>query len=292
MSTVINDTRVEFFFVGVGKCGTSWIFEIARKKGLFSVPKIKEPYLIDQPANRQAKLTRSLYQSDQRMADFSNLYYWDPDNAEKIFAYNPDAKIIITMRKPSDRIKSHFKFAKRNGDFTKLSLAQYLDSGDPVQLIARSDYRPLIERYTAMFGTENVLVLALEQLKSAPQDYLNRLTDFCGTERIILQPQDKAPVLQQARARSPLMAKFAKQSAITLRKMGLLSILGTLKDSQIVRKFLYSERGVESPDQDYAMGNAADEVSRLDQDYANLLRELNYCLAESPSQAPAEGLAQ
>ena len=43
--------RVKFFFVGVGKCGTSWIFEIARKKALMSVPKIKEPYIIDEPVS-------------------------------------------------------------------------------------------------------------------------------------------------------------------------------------------------------------------------------------------------
>lgn len=291
MKIAAKDIRVQFFFVGVGKCGTSWIFEIARKKNLFSVPKIKEPYLIDQPAHRQAKLTRSLYQRFERMADFSNLYYWDPDNAQKIFAYNPHAKIIITVRKPSERIKSHFKFVKRNGDFTKLSLAQYLDDGDPVELVARSDYRPLIQRYTSVFGSENVLVLALEQLKSSPQDYLNRLTDFCGSQRMTLHPQDKTPVLKQARARSPLAAKLAKQIAIALRKLGLLSFLGTLKDSPVVRKFLYSERGLPATMDDDGFGNAEDKIARLDQDYVGLLSELDYQTTKKTFQ-PNQGATQ
>jgi hypothetical protein len=290
MSTVAKNTRIEFFFVGVGKCGTSWIFEVARKKHLFSVPKIKEPYLIDQPESRQARLTQSLYSSFDRMADFSNLYYWDPDNAKKIFAYNPNAKIIVTIRKPSDRIVSHFKFAKRNGDFSALSLAQYLDSGDPVQLIARSDYRPLIERYTSVFGDQNVLVLALEHLKCDPQDYLNRLTEFSQSAPILMDAQDKAPVLKQARARSPLAAKLAKQTAVTLRKLGMLSLLGSLKDSRLVRNFLYSERGVQTDQEDYSFGQSAQKIACLDDDYIQLLRELNYTIPAHDQNDPKESL--
>ena len=283
MITVAEKTKVEFFFVGVGKCGTSWIFEIARRKNLFSVPKIKEPYLIDQPASRQTKLTKSLYKSFERMADFSNLYYWDPDNSNKIHSYNPDAKIIITIRQPSRRIASNFKFVKRNGECANQSLSQYLDSGDPIDLVARSRYRPMIDRYKSVFGKDQVLILALEHLKADPQDYLNRLTDFCGTERIILSEDDKAPVLQQANARSPLAAKFAKQTAVTLRKLGLLSLLGTLKDSKLVRKFLYSEQRVKSSGQDDSFGQFEEEVARLDKDYIELLKELNYEIPEKAS---------
>ena len=288
MSTVAQKTKVEFFFVGVGKCGTSWIFEVARNKGLFSVPKIKEPYLIDQPPNRQEKLTKSLYRSFENMADFSNLYHWDPDNNIKIRSYNPDAKIIITVRKPSKRIVSHFKFAKRNGDFSKLSLAQYIDGGDTFDIVARSNYRPIIDRYKSAFGPDQVLVLALEHLKSDPQSYLDRLTDFCGAERIILSDEDKAPVLQQANARSPFAAKFAKKIAVTLRKLGLLSLLGTLKDSKLVRKFLYSKQPVKSTEEDYSFGESAEVISQLDQDYVELLKELDYAIPEKIS-TNAEG---
>ena len=283
MSTVAQTSKIEFFFVGVGKCGTSWIFEIARKKNLFSVPKIKEPYLIDQPPSRREKLTKSLYRSFERMADFSNLYYWDPDNSTKIFSYNPNAKIIFTVRKPSQRIVSNFKFMKRNGDFSNVSLPEYLDSGDPIDLVARSDYRHMIERYTSVFGADQVLVLALEHLKADPQNYLDRLTDFCGTAQIILSEEDKVPVLQQAHARSSVAAKLAKQTAITLRKFGLLSLLGILKDSKLVRKSLYSEQRVQPLGEDFGFGKSEDAVSLLDNDYIELLKDLNYTIPEKAS---------
>lgn len=277
--------KVAFFFVGVGKCGTSWIFEIARKKKLFSVPKIKEPYLVDQPASKQKKFVASLYKSFDRMADFSNLYYWDAENPQKIFDYNPDAKIIITIRKPSERIISHFRFVKRNGEYANLSLAQYLQQGDSYRLIDRSVYAPMIRRYEETFGRSNILTLPLELLKSSPQAYLDRLTEFCGGDSIELSPEDMQPVLKQSKARSPIMAKVAKTSANLLRNLGLLRILGMSKDSKFIRSILYQEsnEGPQVADRDF--GEFADQVAALDQQYEPLLKSYGLSLDQHSASA-------
>ena len=272
MSNVtISTEKVKFFFVGVGKCGTSWIFEIARKKALMSVPKIKEPYLIDESPEKREKMVRSLYGSYSQMADFSNVYYWDPDNAQKIFEYNPDALIIITVRKPSKRIVSNFEFLKRNGMHINMSLAEYLEK-DVDHLVARSDYPAMIQRYETVFGKDKVLILPLEQLKSEPQIYLNRLTEFCGIETAILEESDKAPVLKRAATRSPLVARTAKGIADMLRKMKLLKMLGTLKDSSLIRNLLYREAKEGTP-RDEEFGSLTDQVNQLDQDYLALLEK-------------------
>lgn len=281
-----DQKRVTFFFVGVGKCGTSWIFEIARTKGFFSVPKIKEPYLIDQPVDKQRKFVKSLYKSTDRMADFSNLYYWDEENPNKIFEYNKNARVIVTIRKPSDRIISHFKFLKRNGEFANLSLAQYLDSGDPIDLFKRSVYRPMIERYESVLGESNVLILPLELLKESPQAYLDRLTNFCGIESVVLDPEDMLPVLKQSKARFPIVAKIAKTSAMTLRKLGMLSVLGKLKDSKLIRSALYKEAQSSSTRlDDDSCGQFSEAISQLDADYARLLKDYGLSLDESTSRS-------
>ncbi len=269
----MDQMKVTFFFVGVGKCGTSWIFEIARKKSIFSVPKIKEPYLIDQPPGKQIKFVNSLYGSTDRMADFSNLYYWDDENPKKMFQYNENARAIITIRKPSARIISHFKFLNRNGEFANLSLSQYLDNGDPIELFKRSIYRPMIERYESVLGKSNVLVLPLELLEKSPQAYLDRLTSFCGLKSVVLNPEDLLPVLKQSRARSPIVAKMAKTSAKVLRKIGMLRVLGTLKDSRLLRRVLYREAEKGSSSQEaHGFGQFSQAVADLDTDYVRLLK--------------------
>lgn len=263
--------RVKFFFVGVGKCGTSWIFEIARKKALMSVPKIKEPYIIDEPPEKREKMVQSLYDSHTQMADFSNVYYWDPENAKKIFEYNPDALIIITVRKPSKRIVSHFEFLKRNGKYVGMSLAEYLKNGDSDSIVARSEYPEMIQRYETTFGKDKVLILPLEQLKSEPQTYIDRLTQFCGLPSLRLEEEDKAPVLKRATSRNPLLARTAKGVSVLFRKLKLLKILGKLKDSKFIQGILYSEsKGSVVRDDDF--GALTDRVAEMDKEYETLLR--------------------
>jgi len=262
--------KVQFFFVGVGKCGTSWIYEFLYRHKPIGVPSIKEPYLIDCPPEKRNALVERLYQgTDEKLADFSNVYYWDPENPQKIKEYNPEAKIIITTRRPSDRIVSHFGFMCRSGLVEQDQLARYIDEGDPYSIVKRSDYRPVIERYIEAFGRDNVLVLPLEQLNTNPQLYADRLTNFLSVSRILLTEDDKAPVLKAASARSPAIARVVKGTAVGMRYIGLLKLLGALKRNKLIRKALYKPA---KPLEDASFGQKAGCVELMDAAYPDLLK--------------------
>jgi hypothetical protein len=266
---VVNtEPKVEVFFVGVGKCGTSWLYEFIKRHDILSVPSLKEPYLIDEPPTRQAEIINKLYGRKTRMADFSNLYYWDPENAQKIHEYNPDARIIVTTRKPSNRIASHFGFLKRNGLLSDDSVAAYLNGPDPERIVDRSRYHDMIERYEAAFGAGRVLILPLEQLEQDPQSYANRFCDFISTTRVTLTEQDIKPVLRSARARNILVARLGKYAATTLRRFGLLSLLGHLKSSTLLRRILFKET-VQDVVLDF--GPLTRDIHTLDKEYEALL---------------------
>ena len=268
-----QNLKVKYFSVGVGKCGTSWLFELIQRHQLLSTPSIKEPYLMDCDEKKRDREVASLYESKHNMCDFSTLYYWDVDNAQKIYDYNPEAKIIITMRRPSDRIASHFQFLKRCGEYTGLSLAQYLERGDPVQVVRRSDYHEMIARYRNTFGEENVLLLPTEQLKSDPQKYVDRFTTFCGLPRHKLTEEDKKPVLERSTARSPLMAKSARQIGAVLRQVRFLKLLSFFKNSPLVKRFLFSSNATVEKDKDF--GSQASAIAEMDHAYAPLLESCN-----------------
>jgi hypothetical protein len=265
-----DDIKVKYFFVGVGKCGTSWLYEFLKRHDLVSVPSLKEPYLIDEKPERQTAIIEKLYSRYDGMADFSNTYYWDPDNAEKIKAYNPDARIVITTRLPSKRIISHFGFLRRNGIVNEETLAEYLGGDDPEAIVARSHYRDLVKRYVKSFGQDQVIVLPLEQLGNEPQLYANRLCDFLDVSRVDLDDIDVKPVLKKARARSMLLARSAKFLANCFRSLGLLSLLGRLKSSHLIRAILFTEV---VRDEKSDIGPQREEIDALDADYVKLLKE-------------------
>ena len=206
------------------------------------------------------------------MCDFSTLYYWDINNAEKIYNYNKFSKIIITIREPSKRIVSHFGFLQRNGLLTESTLAEYLKNGDTQEIIARSNYTDMINRYISVFGKKNVLLLPLEQLQNSPQLYVDRLLNFLDEPSFILSESDTKPVLKSARARSRLLAKLVKTLAGFLRKIGMLSLLGQLKSSKLIRSILF--KTVDNQKQAISFAHRTQEITKLDEDYKNLLAQI------------------
>lgn len=237
------DPVVDYFFVGVGKCGTTWLYEFVRRHGLATVPEIKEPYLLDQPPADQARLLRRLWRDRDRMCDFSNTYYWDPDNPVKIREHNPTARVIVTVRRPTDRARSHHRFLVRNGMTPHADFADYLRAGDDHDVVERCDYDRVLRRYRSIFPTTQILVLPLEQLSSDPQRYIDRLCSFLGSDRVVVSDQDRTPVLPRRTNRHRGLSQLAKASAVTLRRLGALRLLGRLKRSALLDRLLFRPTG-------------------------------------------------
>lgn len=104
----------EIFFIGPGKSGTSYIYNILDKEGYF-LGKIKESnyYLLD-PLN-----ALSLYRSEygtNHIIDFSNTYFYNPQIALKIKYEFPNSKIVFINRNPIERMTSHYTYMLSRGD--------------------------------------------------------------------------------------------------------------------------------------------------------------------------------
>ena len=104
------------FFVGPGKCGTSWLFEACRSHLSVNVGRIKEPgeFLRESP---DIEAYERLWQGPGVRCDFSNTYFFSDAAAEGIRRYNPAARICITVREPLSRLVSQYMFMRRNGRF-------------------------------------------------------------------------------------------------------------------------------------------------------------------------------
>ncbi len=275
---------IRFFFVGVGKCGTSWIHRYLSGRSEIATPTLKETYFIDAGPRRRRRILRRLYRGDDRpLADFSNVSYWDPDNPAKILAYNPDARIVVTVRRPSSRAVSHYRFLKRSGMIGEQPLGDYLAAGDPEHVVARSDYRPIIARYQRAFGADRVLVLPLELLAADPQAYADRLCAFLDIPRRPLTGIEREVVLPAQRSRSPIVTRAGRVVAALLRRLGFLGVIGRVKGSPAAQRLLF----VADVDHDDAASVAGrhPRLAELDADYPALLVE--HGLPVAPVDQPA-----
>lgn len=219
-------------------------------------------------ADERDRRLNAYFNQPTNNADFSNTYFFDRGNASVIKAYNPDAKIVITTRRPSARTKSHFRFLRRNGLDPNISLAAYLSEHDDVRILDRSDYADMIERYVSAFGKAQVLVQPMELLQSDAQAYIDRLTSFLGCASVSLDDKDREVVLAAAKPRSAMIARLAKRTANILREKGYLGVLARAKDNPVISKLLFTKAG-HDPVMDF--GPHVERVGSLDKAYPALI---------------------
>ncbi|WP_299052674.1 sulfotransferase domain-containing protein [uncultured Nocardioides sp.] len=135
----------------------------------------------------------------------SPFYLFDPRVAERARALLPAARIVMLLRDPVVRARSHHQERTRAGVET-LPFAEAL-AAEPERLAGeqermltepgyysrpwdwfsyrtRGEYAPQVKRWFDAYGRDRVLVLRSEDLYADPDDTLGRIQEFVGIDRV------------------------------------------------------------------------------------------------------------
>lgn len=222
--------RVDVFFVGPGKCGTSWLFEACRSHPGVDVGRIKEPGEFLKESSDIAAY-ESLWQGPGVRCDFSNTYFFSETAAGRIRGYNPAARICITVREPLSRLVSQYMFMRRNGRFDGPIDAAV--AAHP-EIVDRCRYATHGARWLSRFPGAQVLVLRLETLRTDPERYRKALFSFLGVpDHAAFVPAEQAQAA--ALPRSRWLARGTKELADLARAARLFRLLDWAKRSGVAR---------------------------------------------------------
>lgn len=108
-----------------------------------------------------------------------------PGCAEKIFAYNPAARIIYIMRDPVDRTLSHYWHMAEHRGETRAPLDAITQ--DP-QYMDVSHYARQLEPYLSRFGHARVCALTFEALRKSPHTTIRDVFTWLGVEPGFVPP--------------------------------------------------------------------------------------------------------
>lgn len=178
--------RVDFTIIGAQKCGTtSLAFLLAQHPGIcFS--KEKEPGYFNKVDDWEIGLEgyHKLFspENGQICGEASTMYTFLPewqDTHSKLYAYNPEMKLIYIMRNPVERIISNYAH----------DLVRGIVRGKPEDAIFRhpfyvnrSRYHLQIRPYLERFPRENVLLLVFDEFISDQKRSLEQIAGFLGLE--------------------------------------------------------------------------------------------------------------
>ncbi|WP_421722091.1 sulfotransferase family protein [Alloalcanivorax xenomutans] len=251
--------KVDFFIVGAPKCGTTALAEYLNRLPSLFIPDIKEPHYFctDWPVFRRVRTERDyhlLYSHNSKKikGDASVWYLYSRDAAENIKKYNPDAKIIIMLRRQVDAahsLHSQLLFSGREdlesfADAWSAQKERKEGKRVPGNSIVREhllyhdvyDYYGQVKRYFDVFGKEQCLVIKYEHFFANIEEEFNRVLDFLGVKESYSYGFER--INQNRRHRAPGLAHFLMRPPGFLGRIKeIIKKLPFLKGKALLRGF-------------------------------------------------------
>jgi len=191
------DKWPNFFIVGVPRGGTTSIYKYLKNIPEIYMPSTKEPHYFSvniNPAIFKSKPIRNktkyleLFASvknEKFISDCSTSYIYDPDAAKLIYSKVPEAKIVISLRDPVERIFSHYLLDKRLGwlkssfhDELRSSLENFNKRKKSYMGLQIFKYSENVLKFLETFGKDQVKILIFEEFVKDPKKTLNEILSF------------------------------------------------------------------------------------------------------------------
>ncbi|MCP4421296.1 MAG: sulfotransferase domain-containing protein [Chloroflexi bacterium] len=200
-----------FLIIGAQKCGTTSLFNYLLSHPAILRAWVKEIHYFDVHYKNgfpwyQAHFPLSLHLRKLAIVpitfDATPSYLFFPAVAQRVWQVLPDVKIIIMLRHPVDRAYSHYHHQKRHHreersfdeamTASKLLFEQHGHHGKHQEIdlfqpgstyvkssyVARSIYKPQIERWLSYFPRKQFLFIRSEDFYSNPPQILHHLFNF------------------------------------------------------------------------------------------------------------------
>ena len=196
----MQDKRPNFFMVGAPKTGTSSFFKYlsghpeiflpaVKELHYFSYPEVSDTYY-DIPFVTSESEYLDLFdnrRNEKAAGDLSPSYLFRTEAAERIRRFQPEARIIISLRNPVERAISHYLMDVRLG-YQKRPLAEFMQRTEENRLfyeqyIEVGMYSRQIQAYLEKFGPENVLILLYDDLVRDRHAYLREIFRHLGVDQ-------------------------------------------------------------------------------------------------------------
>jgi hypothetical protein len=198
---------VDFIIAGTQKGGTTALFAYLQSHPEICLANVKETHFFDLEANFKKKRVNyaELHKhfaprQGQVLGEATPItMYWEPA-PRRVWVYNPRMKIICILRDPIERAFSQWNMYCQLG-YENLSFTDALNqeaercrAALPLQhrvfsYIDRGFYCEQIRRLWRFFPREQTLFLKTDDLRTRPQESLDRVFDFLGVHRQSVEPQ-------------------------------------------------------------------------------------------------------
>jgi hypothetical protein len=185
-TTELSGTLPSFFVIGPPRTGTTWLYEILRERTLLPAP-TKETRFFDTHFHRGLDWYSAHFPASPtkyRIGEVAPTYFASTKASERIAKVLPEARVVCIFRNPVERILSLYKLKCAYG-LIPWTFEQAMVR-DP-EMLESGKYATKLQAWQCALGGDQVMPLLYDDLKHAPQSFLNTLVDFIGVPRFALK---------------------------------------------------------------------------------------------------------
>jgi len=202
MSNMLVNTLV----IGAGRSGTTTICKLLEQHPEVCYSKIKEIHYFSIPDlyKRGVDYFHSFFsdaESSAVIATADTYLLIDYDAIERIYAYNPNMRIVVMLRNPVDRAYSSYNYSVNYGHHKKYD--SFIDSIEHEKSIESESnivlqnnkghfygslYYEHISKWLKRFGRDQILFLTTNELKNSPEKTNKKLFSFLEVKDIDIHP--------------------------------------------------------------------------------------------------------
>lgn len=232
--------RVDFLGLGAQKAGTSWLHRM-----LAAHPQV----FMAQAEDKDLKFFSAHYDygyawyerhfaaggGAERRGEFSTSYFYSQEAPARVHAYNPNARLVLSLREPVDRLISHHRHEIRTG---RLEPDVPLTAGvaSNPSYVEQSMYFTQLTRWLEHFPLASFHIVIFEELFRDPGRSLRELYEFVGVSPEFVPPSIHEKVNEGRVPRSRLIDKGVQLSTATLRAVGAGWLVDSLKRAGVEKK--------------------------------------------------------
>ncbi|NNU79067.1 sulfotransferase [Halovulum dunhuangense] len=213
--------------IGAQKCASSWLHDmLAAHPGIARAGR-KELDFFSYHHDRGHAWYRAQFPRTGLRFENSPSYLHDPRAPGRAHAFDPDARILVTLRDPVARAWSHHLHEIATGHIAPQPFETALR--DNPDYLEQGFYARHLAPWVARFGAGRVLVVLTEDIAADPEAQRRRMLDFLG-----LDPGPPPARLAERRNVSSLPRSAALRHALrhcgaAMRGLGLDGALARLK---------------------------------------------------------------
>ena len=221
-----------FIIIGGQRCGTGWIAQCLREHPDVSMAPdetrfFDKKYRIAEPWWEFRSL--KVASADKVIGEKTANYLSDANVPRRIYSELPDVKIVCCLRNPVERFYSAFLMkAFRKPQLRSLPLKQLIT--EEPDLVTRGYYARHLSRYFEIFPVNNIHVSIYEDIKKAPDSFVQKIYGFVGVDFLFtpgsLYVQTKPGATEY---RNRFLARYSR--LLFSRKLPFLKIYNMIRKS-------------------------------------------------------------